>query len=283
MRPPVVAGVGGGVGTTTLALALRGHDGGTAVESAAGSVTADILACRGTVHSLCRAATALEHVGPGPRPVVAVTLDGSRPRGPLHARLQRLERAASAVVLLPHVPRWRTVADPLPEAAGLLVEPGPVPRPLRPYAAAVRELARTVATSGRLHVPAAASLGNDAAGRARAATPAASGPRTDGPERVPRRAESAADPPVLAAFRPAVGALSRGGGRHAAPTPPDDVPLARTPPPGTAAPGVAARPPVPRRRGVRIVGAPAEVRPTRGTASGNDVRDAPVDRAEQAG
>jgi hypothetical protein len=282
MRPPVVAGVGGGVGTTTLALALRGHDAGTAVESAAGGATPDILACRGTVHSLCRAATALEHVGPGPRPVVAVTLDGSRPRGPLHARLQTLEQAASAVVLLPQVRRWRTVADPLPEAAALLVEPHPVPRPLRAYAAAVRELARAVAASGRLHVPAAASPGDGAAGRPRAATVAASGPRTDGPDRVPRRAAAAADPPVLATFRPAVGVPPRGGGRHAAPTPPDDVPLARMPLPGTAAPGLAAAPPVPRRRGVRIVGAPAQG-PLRGTASGNEARDAPADRPEQAG
>jgi hypothetical protein len=149
LRAPVVAGVAGGVGTTTVAVALRGHDG--ACERVD---TADVLACRGTLDSLARAAAALEHAGPGPRPVLAVTLDGARARGALRARLELLD--AGAIVVLPHVRRWRTLADPVAEAAILLREPvDRLPRPLRAYAAALRELAGAVATSGRLHRPSA--------------------------------------------------------------------------------------------------------------------------------
>lgn len=150
LRPPVVAGVGGGVGTTTLAAALRGHDGGRQRVGAA-----DILVCRGTLDSLCRAAAVLEHAGPEPRPVLAVTLDGVRARGAVRGRLQLLGSGTGAVVLLPHVGRWRTIPDPVPEATNLLVEPlDRLPRPLRAYAAALRELAGAVAASGRLHPPA---------------------------------------------------------------------------------------------------------------------------------
>ena len=74
MRAPVVAGVGGGVGTTTVAAALRAHD--------AGRVTAggwpDILVCRGTLDSLRRAAAVLETADPEAFPVLAVTLDAAR-------------------------------------------------------------------------------------------------------------------------------------------------------------------------------------------------------------
>jgi hypothetical protein len=147
LRAPVVAGVAGGVGVTTLAVALRAHDSGRTAAD-----TADILACRATLDSLRRVAAVLERPPTGPPPVLAVTLDGPRlPRGPVRARLEVLEAAASAVVLLPHVPRWRTTADPLPEVGQLLVEPAErLPRPLRAYAAALRELAAAVAASGRL-------------------------------------------------------------------------------------------------------------------------------------
>ena len=150
LRAPVVSGVAGGVGVTTLAVALRAHDAGRA-----GVEAADILACRGTLDSLRRAAAVLERPGGAPAPpVLAVTLDGARlPRGPVRARLELLDAAVSAVVLLPHVSRWRTTADPLPEVAQLLAEPAErLPRPLRAYAAALRELAAAVAASGRLRV-----------------------------------------------------------------------------------------------------------------------------------
>ena len=153
LRAPVVAGVGGGVGTTALAVALRGIDGGRERVD-----TADILACRGTPDSLARAADALQHAGPGPRPVLAVTLDGGRARGVLRARLELLG-SDTAVVLLPHVRRWRTLADPVADLSSLLREPvDRLPRPLRAYAAALRELAGAVATSGRLHTRAPSAV-----------------------------------------------------------------------------------------------------------------------------
>jgi hypothetical protein len=137
------------VGTTTLAVALRGRDGGRERVD-----TADVVACRGTLDSLARAADILESAGPGPRPVVAVTLDGARARGAVRARLELLGSATGAVVLVPHVERWRTLADPVAEVASLLRQPvDRLPRPLRAYAAALRELAGAVATSGRLHPP----------------------------------------------------------------------------------------------------------------------------------
>ena len=147
MRAPVVAGVGGGVGTTTVAGALRGHD--------AGRVTGgwpDILVCRGTLDSLRRAAAVLETADPEAFPVLAVTLDAARAaRRPFQARLELLEPDLGALVLLPYVRRWATLADPLAEAAHLLAAPADrLPRPLRGYAAALRELVEAVTASGRL-------------------------------------------------------------------------------------------------------------------------------------
>jgi hypothetical protein len=151
MRVPVVAGVGGGVGTTTVAAALRAHDAGRIAGRIAGRLP-DILVCRGTFDSLRRATAVLDNAGPEPVPVVAVTLDGARMlRGPLRARLDLLEADADALVLLPHVRRWGTLADPLAETTRLLADPAErLPRPLRAYTAALRELVEAVASSGRL-------------------------------------------------------------------------------------------------------------------------------------
>ncbi len=147
MRAPVVAGVGGGVGTTTVAAALRGHD--------AGRLTAgwpDILVCRGTLDSLRRAAAVLQTADPDAFPVLAVTLDAARAaRRPIRAHLELLEPDLGALVVLPYVRRWTTLPDPVAEAAHLLEEPADrLPRPLRGYAAALRELVEAVTASGRL-------------------------------------------------------------------------------------------------------------------------------------
>ncbi len=147
MRAPVVAGVGGGVGTTTVAVALRGHDAGRVAER-----WPDILVCRGTLDSLRRAAAVLETADPDAFPVLAVTVDAARAaRRPFQARLEQLEPDFGALVLLPYVRRWATLADPLAEAVHLLAEPPErLPRPLRTYAAALRELVEAVTVSGRL-------------------------------------------------------------------------------------------------------------------------------------
>ncbi|MDT7581242.1 MAG: hypothetical protein QOK35_2506 [Pseudonocardiales bacterium] len=247
LRAPVVAGVAGGVGVTTLAVALRAHDAGRGAAD-----TADILACRGTLDSLRRAAAVLERPGGapvGPPPVLAVTLDGPRlPRGPVRARLEVLEAAVCAVVLLPHVPRWRTTADPLPEVGQLLVEPAErLPRPLRAYAAALRELAAAVAASGRLHAGFGPARGAGTAafdpvrGAVAAGFDPVRGVRVAGPApgQGNVRPPTGAAPRVVGAFRPVVGSVVRAA-----------------PAPGPALPDPAVRgraEPVRRARGVRIV------------------------------
>ena len=62
MRAPVVAGVGGGVGTTTVAVGLRGHDAGRLAGLPPGRWP-DILVCRGTLDSVRRAAAAFLRPG----------------------------------------------------------------------------------------------------------------------------------------------------------------------------------------------------------------------------
>lgn len=145
-RVPVVAGVGGGVGTTTVAAALHARDAGVCAGTAV-----DVLVCRATGESLRRAA-ALVRALPGRAPVLAVTADLAVPgRGPVAARLRMVAADVAAVVVLPPVRRWRALADPVVEAATLLgCAPGGMPRPLRAYAAALRDLARAVAEDGRL-------------------------------------------------------------------------------------------------------------------------------------
>ena len=134
MRVPVVAGVGGGVGTTTVAVGLRGHDGGRTAGR-----RPDILVCCDTLDSMQRAAEVLDAAGPEPPPVLAVTLAGRTLRGALRQRLELLEPDAAGLVLLPHVRRWSTLPDPLAEVARLLVDPADrLPRPVRAYAAALR-------------------------------------------------------------------------------------------------------------------------------------------------
>ncbi|MHA6792428.1 hypothetical protein ACVGVM_02745 [Pseudonocardia bannensis] len=147
LHPPVVAGVAGGVGTTTVAVALRGHDAGRGVDT-----RTDVVVCRCTGDSLRCAAALADRFGPGPRPVLAVTADGAVPtRGPLHARLRMIEPQFAALVVLPRVGRWRELTDPLTEAAGLFAQPvEELPRSLRAYVMALRRLASAVAATGRL-------------------------------------------------------------------------------------------------------------------------------------
>ncbi|GAA2878480.1 hypothetical protein GCM10010472_40340 [Pseudonocardia halophobica] len=173
-RPPSVAGVSGGVGTTTLALALHGQDGGTGA-----GIEADIVVCRSSAESLDRAARIADLFDPtAVPPVLAVTVDGAERRHP--ERLDELGPGWAAVVLVPHVGRWRGIVDPYREAAGLLGTPRDrLPRALRPYLDAVTRLARAVADSGRLGRP--------------APTPR---PPTTPPAAAPRREPTPTAPPI---------------------------------------------------------------------------------------
>lgn len=144
---PTVAGVGGGVGTTTIAVALGGTDRGVFTGRAV-----DILVCRSTADSVIRAGRAAQLVGSvGLRPVLAVTaVDGARPTRALLARLRLLEPHAAAVVLLPHVGLWRASAAPLDGVRLILGRPiDEMPRAARGYARAIGELTAALSASPR--------------------------------------------------------------------------------------------------------------------------------------
>jgi len=149
LSAPRIAGVAGGVGTTTLATALRAHDRGRNVEQGA-----EVLACRCTGDSLQQAAVIVSQLLAAElaRPVLAVTADvPTLPRGPLRARLRMIEPQVSGLVVLPYVARWRELSDPLAEVAGLLDTPlEKLPRALRDYVLAVRALAAAIVSSGQL-------------------------------------------------------------------------------------------------------------------------------------
>jgi hypothetical protein len=134
------------------------------------------------------------------------------------------------VVLLPHVDRWATVADPLAEVAELLVDPGPPPRALRAYVDALRELAAAVTASGRLN-----AAPPDPAGRDR--HPGDPRDRAPGAGRPPGPPVAPARPLVRAATAPPAAPPPRSGLR-----------------PVGLAPRVVTEQP-PGRRGVRVVAA----------------------------
>jgi hypothetical protein len=149
LRAPRLAGVAGGVGTTTLATAVRGYDRGRAVDRGI-----EILVCRSTGDSLHAAATVLAGLTSAghPRPVLAVVADQPTPvRAPLRARLRMIEPQASGLVRVPYVTHWRDLTDPLTEAARLSEWPADqLPRALRGYGEALTRLAEAVLRSGLL-------------------------------------------------------------------------------------------------------------------------------------
>lgn len=151
-RIPVVAGVSGGVGASTVALALHARDGGIEIGSA------DVVVCRGTAESLNRAGRMSVMLGGGPPPVLAVTCGPTR-RGRIAALLAETGPGWSAVVELPMVTRWLELDDPYAEVTDLLgTQRETLPRPVRAYATAIGRLARAVADSGRLSAPAPRAL-----------------------------------------------------------------------------------------------------------------------------
>ena len=105
-RAPTVAGVAGGVGTTTIARALAGSDRGVFTGR-----PVDVLVCRATADSLVRAARAAYLISTQQqrRPVLAVNSgDVTGPSRPSAARMRLLEPHTAGVVVLPYVRRWPT-------------------------------------------------------------------------------------------------------------------------------------------------------------------------------
>lgn len=123
MRLPCISGVGGGVGTTTLAAALRATDCGIYRQGA----PIDVLVCRTSMSSVGAAQRALGVV-PHP-PVLAVVADAASAASAiglsrqLRARLRMTEPHVSGVVFVPFVPTWRDIDDPWQEAMRVLVDP----------------------------------------------------------------------------------------------------------------------------------------------------------------
>jgi hypothetical protein len=150
LRAPRLGGVAGGVGTTTLATALRAYDRG----KVSTDLDVDVLVCRSTGESLQAAASLIAWLGSNarPRPVLAVTSDGPMPiRGPVRARLRMIEPQVGGLVVLPYVAHWRELTDPLREAARLSEIPSEqLPKALRPYGEALVALAEAVLRSGLL-------------------------------------------------------------------------------------------------------------------------------------
>lgn len=202
-RTPLIAGLSGGAGASTLAAALHALDGGRLAGPVCGG--ADVLVCRSGDGLHLAAATVCPQ--PGPPPVLVVTMDPvtAGPDPSTDARLRALARRFGAVVMLPQVARWHGRAVPLDEAAAVLAQPAAhLPRAVRAYAAALREIAAALVASGQL---------------LRATPPAVVVPRSAGTARTAVRPIARAVPPRPTLLAPA-----------------DRTPADRTPAPPNAEP-----------------------------------------------
>lgn len=138
-EPPFIAGVAGGVGTTTIAAALRGLDCGLY----RANKPVQVLVCRSTLNSLGCAQRALQYT-PDP-PVLAVVDDV--PNGSLSTntanRLRMTEGYVADIIRIPFVSEWRDAENPHHHAADLLVS-AEQPKGLRAYVVAVQDLVNTI-------------------------------------------------------------------------------------------------------------------------------------------
>lgn len=139
MRHPLVAGVSGGVGTTTVAAALAATDCG--VYRAGQPV--DAVVCRDTVVSLGVAHRAINAVPGKPLLVVVASTSNATPKA-ASARIEMVKPHVSAVVHVPFVMRWREVTDPWAQASNVLRYPEAVPKWLRPFAQSMQQLYDTL-------------------------------------------------------------------------------------------------------------------------------------------
>ncbi|RZT83762.1 hypothetical protein EV383_0580 [Pseudonocardia sediminis] len=149
LRAPTVGGLAGGVGTSTVAHALRGRDLGPVGGAAR---LPDVVVCRASVSGLERAARIAPATPGAGHPVLAVTTDGAdTSEGPLADRLRDGAAGWAALVLLPRVLHWPLVGDPLAEATSLLTLPADdLPEPVRDYARALTRIVEALTAGGRL-------------------------------------------------------------------------------------------------------------------------------------
>lgn len=131
-QPPRVAGVAGGVGTSTVATALGAIDCGVV----RAGCPIDVIVCTDTVVSTGRSHRAIAAVVGRPLLLVVATGSGGTVKA-AQSRLNMVRPHVSGVITVPYVARWRAVVDPYREAAGVLVTPGPLAKHLRGFARAV--------------------------------------------------------------------------------------------------------------------------------------------------
>ncbi|MGQ0575608.1 MAG: hypothetical protein ACT4RN_15610 [Pseudonocardia sp.] len=144
LRPPVVAGFASGIGTSTVAAALHGIDGGVAAGPGA-----DVLVCPADPVRLRRLAVLLPPSRPGGAgPVLAVahvhTVAARAALGEVAGRFAH-------VVGVPHVPSLHGQQMPPWQLATLMgTDRGTLDGPLRGYADALGEVAAALVSGGRL-------------------------------------------------------------------------------------------------------------------------------------
>ncbi len=121
MRPPTVAGLAGGVGTTLIATLIGATDLGVFSPGE----TVDVLVCRSVAHQLAAVTAAAASMTPAP--VVVIVADcADKPPRPVTDRARMLEPNVAAVLWCPWVPSLRAVAAPAAAARdGARTEPTP--------------------------------------------------------------------------------------------------------------------------------------------------------------
>ncbi|GAA4997093.1 hypothetical protein WHI96_22020 [Pseudonocardia tropica] len=144
-RIPVVGGLAGGVGTTTVARALHGRDLGRVCGP---DLLSDVVVTRDTAAGLAAAA----RVAPAPGPDAPVLVLHPGTADPDGIDADAAGPGWAAVVALPAVPGWARSADPWSDAAGVLTRPGPSAA-VRRYAEAIGRIVAALTTSGRLDRP----------------------------------------------------------------------------------------------------------------------------------
>ena len=116
MEQPQIAGVAGGVGTSTLAAALRARDCGIY----RGGDVVDVLVARSSMYSLGCAQRAIAATPAPPVLAVVTEVPGSLP-GVVKTRLRMTEPHVAAIVVLPFVLDWAERDNPHGDATHLLV------------------------------------------------------------------------------------------------------------------------------------------------------------------
>lgn len=165
MRAPLVCGVAGGVGVTTIAAALRARDGGVYHGG-----PADVVVCRSTSSSVGAAHRVINAV-PG-APVLVVVADGPlRTPAPVKARVRMVEPHLAGLVWMPYVEQWRHTDDAFKHAAAVTSHPDGMPKWLQAWAAAVQQLGTAVLPM--LEGPASAPVSAGVSGQPAHDTPGA--------------------------------------------------------------------------------------------------------------